>query len=97
MIISRQQQHGVQLRVDNRIIEQMDRLKYVGITLNNKWDCDKEIRIRAALARNAFIIFNKYLMRQEVPMHLKLGVIECYIWPILLYGADIWPLKLIQY
>lgn len=34
-----------------------------------------------------------HLLRQEVPVNLRLRVVERYVCPILLYGAETWSLK----
>lgn len=93
MIVSRQPHENAHLYIDNMQIERVNKFKYLGTTLNDKWDNDDEVKIRVAIARSTFVRFNTYLLRQEIPMNLRLRVVKCYIWPILLYGAETWSLK----
>jgi len=78
MIVSRQPNDNKELYIDNNQIERVNKFKYLGTTLNDKWDNDKEIKVRIATARNTFIKFNTYLLRQEVPLGLRLSVVKCY-------------------
>lgn len=94
MIISRQDHTLAQINIDNRPIQTVSNFKYLGTTLNDKWDCDVEIKTRIAMARSAFTKFSKFLLRREISLSLKLRVVKCYIWPILLYGVEIWSFKL---
>ena len=94
MIISRQPHTKAQLKINNQIIEQVKKFKYLGTTLNSTWDCDVEVKTRVAIARTAFAKFNNYLLRREVSLNLRIRVLKCYIWPILMYGSETWSLKL---
>lgn len=93
MIVSRQPHDNADLYIDNNQIERVNKFKYLGTTLNDRWDNDEEVKIRIATARSTFIKFSTYLLRQEVPLGLRLRVVKCYIWPILLYGVETWSLK----
>jgi len=46
------------------------------------------------MAKAIFTKFDKYFLRQELPLNLRLHVIKCYIWPVLLCGAEIWSLNI---
>jgi len=48
-------------------------------TLNDKWNSDGEMEIKAAIAKAIFIGFDKYVLRQTVSVSLKLCDIKCYI------------------
>jgi len=50
------------------------------------------VKIRVTMVKATFARFDKYFLRQEIPLRLRL--IKFYIWSILLlYGAETWSLK----
>ncbi|KAL6421207.1 hypothetical protein ACFW04_013758 [Cataglyphis niger] len=53
----------------------------------------ERVKVRVAMTRNIFIKFNSYLLRRGVSLSLKLRVVKCYIWPVLLCGVETWFLK----
>lgn len=92
MILNRQIHEDANLII-NQSIERVKQFKYLGSTLNDRWDSDGEVKVRVAMTRNTFIKFNSYLLRREVSLSLKLRVVKCYIWPILLCEVETWSLK----
>ena len=46
MFISRKEFHNSNLKINGEIIERVRKFKYLGDTLNEKWDCDEEVRTR---------------------------------------------------
>lgn len=61
--------------------------------LNEKGDDNEEVRIRVGHAKGTYGKLRTYLACREVPMDLKMRMIKCYIWPLLLYGVETWSLK----
>ena len=93
MAITRESTPNLELKIGDRNIQQVSSFKYLGAMLNEKCDDDEEVKIRVNIARNAFARLRTYLTRGEVPLALRMRVARCYIWPIILYGAESWSLK----
>lgn len=93
MVIGRQPIINTALTVDGNIIERVPRFKYLGAMINERWDCDEEVKLRTNYAKSTFFKLKNFLLARSLPLTLRLRVVKCYIWPILLYGAETWSLK----
>jgi len=94
MIVSRDNRlRNTCIKVNGAEIEKVDKFKYLGCQLNQRWDCDNEIRCRIEMARNAFMKFKKSLVNCDINIKLRIRFVKCYVWSILLYGAETWTLK----
>ncbi|ENN78857.1 hypothetical protein YQE_04688, partial [Dendroctonus ponderosae] len=93
MVIGRQPIINTALTVDGNIIERVSRLKYLGAMINERWDCDEEVKLRTNYARTTICKHKNFLLTRSLPLALRLRVVKCYIWSILLYGAETWSLK----
>lgn len=82
----------VALRVKGNIVEQVPNFKYLGTTVNENGDNRKEIRSRIEQARRAFTNMKKFFTRSDLSLSLRLRMIRCYVFPILLYGCECWTL-----
>ena len=72
----------------------MSSFKYLDAMLNEKCDDDEEVRIRVGHAKSTHEKSRTYLAYREVSMDLKMRMIKCYNWPVLLYGVEISSLKI---
>ena len=75
-------------------MKRVSSFKYLGAMLNEKYDDDEEVRIRVGRPKSSYAKLRAYLACRGVPMDLKMRMIKCYIWPVLLYGVETWPLKI---
>jgi len=64
------------LYIDNQPIKRINKFNYLDSIVNNKWETDEEVKIRVAMAKAIFARFDKYLLRQEVPLSLRLRIIK---------------------
>ena len=54
MIISRKEFHNINLKINGETIERVRKFKYLGATLNEKWDCDEEVKTRIGIAKTTY-------------------------------------------
>jgi hypothetical protein len=92
MLISRKQQPARQLRISNILIDHVESYVYLGTNVNAKWEQATEIKARIERARAAFSNMKKLLISRDLSLPLKLRLVKCYIFPILLYGVEAWTL-----
>jgi len=50
MVTSRQQLNNINLIINDQAVKRVSIFKYLGATLNEKWDCD-EVKIRIETAK----------------------------------------------
>ncbi len=68
--------------------------------LNEKRDNDEEVCVRVVQAKNMYGKLHTYWTCRDMPMYLKMRIIKCYIWPVLLCGAETWlyrNMRIIKY
>jgi len=94
MVISCQPIIIAVLTADGKIIERVSRLHYLGATINKRWNCYEKVKLRTNYAKTTFFKLKYLLLARSLLLTLRLRVIKCYIWPILLYSAEMWSLKL---
>ena len=54
--------------------------------------CETEIKRRVALAKSAFSKLGKILTNRTMSMWTRIRVLNCYIYPVLMYGSETWTL-----
>lgn len=92
MIISKERIRRVQFTINEKAVEQVSTYTYLGTILNEQWDHSQEIKTRIEKARAAFIQMSKLFKTHNLNLKLKLRLLRCYIFSILLYGVESWTL-----
>lgn len=95
MVVTRDENafNNSELTFDGKSIERVECFKYLGTWLSKNWTSDKEIKCRIEQARVAFIKLRRIFTCTDFDLELRLRFVDCYIWPVLLYGAEGWTLK----
>jgi hypothetical protein len=86
---------SLQIKVNNRELKEVDHLRYLGSVLTRDGYCTREIKMRIAIAKEAF---NRklLLLTSKLNIELKKKLVRCHIWSITLYGSEIWTLRNLQ-
>ena len=78
--------------IDQKQLENVECFKYLGSLLTNDGRCTCEIKCRIAMAKAAFSK-KKTLFTSKLDLNLRKKLIKCYIWSMVLYGAETWTLR----
>ena len=86
MRVSRRNE-SLQIKVNNKELEEVDHFKYLGSVLIIDGYCTREINLRIAIAKEAF---NRKmsLLTSKLNIELKKKLVRCYVWSIALYGSE---------
>ena len=76
------------MKIGDTTIEIVKKYQYLGTTLNEEND-----QVRIDIARSAFIKMKHLLVNKSLNKDLRVRIIRCYIFSILLYGAEARTLK----
>ena len=55
--------------------------------------CEAEIKRRIEIARNTFLAMKGLFKNRKVIFALELRLVNCYLWSVLLYGAETWTIN----
>ncbi|KAI5707314.1 hypothetical protein M8J77_000030 [Diaphorina citri] len=94
MIVSRKKKnlHNITLKAYGVDLERTSNVNYLGSYINDDWDIQKEIKIRIEKARTSFFKFKNLFCGHEINLALKLRMLRCYVFSVLLYGMESWTL-----
>ena len=74
-------------------IEQVNSFNYLGSMLTSDGRCEKEIRRRIEIAKTSFNQMSPVLKDRKLSIPLKVRLLKCFIWSVLLYGCESWTLS----
>ena len=77
--------------IDQKQLENVEYLKYLGSMLTNDGRCTCEIKSRIVMAKAAFN--KKTLFTNKLDLNLRKKLVKCYIWNMVSYGAETWTLR----
>jgi ribosomal protein S10 len=80
------------IRVGGVRMEQVNSFKYLGSFLTEDWRCEKEVRARIGIAKEAFTRMKRILCG-PLSLELRKRLAKCFVWSVLLYGAETWTLR----
>jgi hypothetical protein len=92
MRVSRNVGAKVSIIVNGKQIEQVESFKYLGSTMTEDGRCEKEVRIRIAMAKEAFNK-RKELLTKNFKKGIKKKLVKTLVWSTLLYGSETWTLR----
>ena len=93
IVISRNEnQPKVNIKVDGTAVEQVEIFNYLGQTVSDVGRCVHEIKKRTGIAKIAFSKMKDVLKLIKIPLNTRKRILQCCIWPTLLYGAETWTI-----
>ena len=81
----------VNITIDGQRIEQVKSYKYLGSIISEDGRSNTDVKVRIALAKEAFNK-RKELLTKELSRKLKKRMVKVLIWPVVLYGCETWTL-----
>ena len=93
MIFSHEDQLQVNIKLDDTPLDQVNRFKYLGVTLTPSNDSTSEIKSRLLLASTALGKLQKVWTDKDITLSTKLRLLNALVYPVLLYGSEIWTIK----
>ena len=91
MVIGRKPRN-INVRANSEIIQQVDSFKYLGCTISSDMSCNQEVKMRIAIAKEAFNR-RKNVFCGPMDIGLRKRLVKCFVWSVALYGAETWTLR----
>ena len=93
MVISKKKEAPkCHIKIRDNTIKQVSAFNYLGSTITDDSRSTREIKRRIALAKSAFSKLEKILRNRTLRMETRLRVLNCYIYPVLMYGSEAWSI-----
>jgi len=89
MVVCKEGTKQCTITLDNTVLEQVERYKYLGSWITENARCEEDIRARIGMAKAAFWQ-NKEIMRGNVRFCTKKRILNCYVFSVLNYGCESW-------
>ena len=88
LVVSKKSSPKCNLKLKEQTIKQVSSFNYLGSMITEDARCETEIKRRIALAKSAFSKLGKILKNQTMCMRTRIRVLNCYIYPVLMYGSE---------
>ena len=79
--------------VNGTVLEKVEHFKYLGSIKSSDGTCLKDVTTRIAMAKAKMIQLKNIWKDRSIPIDLKLRMLRCLIWPVLMYGCEAWTLR----
>src|SRR6218665_293118 len=79
MKVSRKGEGVINITIDGEILEQVERVRYLGALITSDGRCETEIKTRIGMAKNAFNQ-RKELLSKNLNKDIKKRIIKAIIW-----------------
>ena len=81
------------IQIENTTLDQVDKFKYLGVTFTASNDSTTEIRCRLMQASIVLGKLQRIWKDDDISLKTKLRLLNALVYPVLLYGSEIWTIK----
>ena len=86
-------QQNINLNINGEKLEEVTCFQYLGSLVISDGRCNTEIKSRIGKAKTQFGKLKTFLCNTKINMDVRKRMLQCYVWPVLLYGAEAWTLN----
>jgi hypothetical protein len=80
----------INLTLKGQRLEQVENFRYLEGLIKSNGSCTEEIRSRIGMGKIAFEKVKDLLTTRRIPLKLRKRFAKCYVWSVVLYGAETW-------
>ena len=91
-LTKRNEDLNVNVTLDGRTIPQVEKYKYLGCVIDKDGRSESEVVKRIGMAKSSFGKVRKVLTNMELDLRIRLRLLKCFVWSVLLYGSEAWTL-----
>ena len=74
-------------------MEIVEDFRYLGSVKAANGTCSKDISTRIGMAKQRMVQLLNVWKDRSIPIQLKVKILECLVWPVMLYGCETWTTK----
>ena len=83
----------VKIKVGETEVKQVESFVYLGSTITDQGNSEKEIVKRIGLAKKAFGNMDNMLKNLSMSIKVRIRILKCFVWSKLLYGCEAWTIR----
>ena len=83
----------VEVDLYQRRVKQVDTFKYLGCTVGESGNSEKEIIMKTDMAKAAFAKLKSFLSNFSIGIGTRVQIFRCYVWSTLTYGCEAWTVR----
>ena len=87
LVVSKKSSPKCYLKLKEQIIKQVSSFNFLGSMITEDARCETEIKRRIAFSK-----LGKILTNRTMSMRTRIRALNCYIFPVLMYGSETWTL-----
>ena len=92
-VTKRKEQLRVNVNVGGEAVKQVRTFRYLGSLMDEDGRCDAEIRSRIGMGKANFGQMRRILTSMSLSIGIRLRILKCYIWSVMLYGCETWTVS----
>ena len=81
------------IKVNGEQLEKVENFKYLGSIKSSDGTCTQDVKARIAMAKQKMLQLNNIWKDRSIPNQLKMFLLKCLVWPVLMYGCEAWTLR----
>ena len=76
------------IKVRGTLLEKVDSFKYLGSIKASDGSCLRDVKARIGMAKQKMLQLNNIWKDRSVPIQLKMYLLKCLVWPVVMYGCE---------
>ena len=80
-------------QIDRKTMEKVRKFIFLGSKITADDDCSHEIKRRLLLGRKAMTNIGSILKIKDITLPTKVGLVKAMVFPVVMYGCEIWTVK----
>ena len=85
------------IKVGNTSLDKVNEFKYFRSFKTNNGTCSKDIKLRITMAKYKMLQLKTILIDHILTTHLKMKMLECLVWTVMLYGRENWSAEQLSF
>ena len=83
----------IEIKVKNTTLKKVNDFKYLGSIKSTDGKCCKDVKARIGMGKTKMTELNNIWKDRNIPKDLKIKLLKCLIWPVVMYGCEAWTLR----
>ena len=80
------------IRIGQEEVERVHQFKYLGSIKSSDGTCLQDVKTRIAMAKQKMLQLNNIWKDRGIPIQLKMSILKCLVWPVIMYRCEAWTL-----